>query len=997
MSSNCSIKLHDRVKQISNTEGTGNMALHSSVDGFLNFGNVYSHQDTVFYGISDGINFEIGSGIFLRADFDGSDAITVDQINRKAFTSSATDSGIVNFPSGAKEVFVTYAATHAVFHGSGINSFSPPDNSGIVFWGCDNILDYDSNFVWDKDNKYLGIRKSSPTHGIELGGDGTAQSMVKASGFVVGSTGIHFPSGNGLDASYSGGVQYKHFIPNSLAEVNVSSVLELSGAVKEIIWFKKQSSGQVFAGPSSGLADGYPNFRSLNINDAPFVTTLSGVLGTRILATGNAVMSDIINVSGNLNTSNSNIITSLETASGLLNSGISITSGVITANVLRNPLTNDLHLGGHALSGIGSLNIVGSGSFGNNLHVSGNIVADGSITSSGSLSVNGMTHNGLVRWEYPTKPLDNNITDFGYLRFYDETNGIAGIGVSTSSFNVGTSGTLNLRFIGQQVELARFDTAGNFIFNDGLRNCDFRVAGDTDSNLIFSDASTDKVGIGTNSPASKLHVFGSTTEEGSIISSTANSGSWAGLIIRDDKNINVGSFQFGNSGVGQGITTEFPYLARTIFLASRESGVALNLYQGRDRESGGSASVPFKPNNERILLDTDGNTTITAASGQNVTLSGEMILRPQPSPSGQTVRIGRHPSQATIKSIGSTITTNAGDLANRWMVIESSGQPLALNYFNNDDVRIAYGGGNVGIGTVSPGSNKLYVAGGPAVFDGGNFVVNQSGGNHDFRVEGDTDEYLIFADASLDSVGVGDSALSSQIKFNVRDNMELSTIGSSGVQRAVYLDLDHTLVANDNTGGPARLGGVDGSTTRYSIGISSDTGQNLSSGVRNSGYLMGMEANAKVTGSGYLHNAYGLRTFAGGHVPFPSSGHIQNSIGVYPRVLNLGSGTMHNAMGVYSVISAGSNGKIGNAYGVYLYPNGGTITSGNYGIYQQGTEDNYFGGTLDTASSGIRIRDDHTPASASADGFKGQIVWDANYIYICTATNTWKRAGLSTW
>ena len=153
MSSNCSIKLHDRVKQISNTEGTGNMALHSSVDGFLNFGNVYSHQDTVFYGISDGVNFEIGSGIFLRADFDGSDAITVDQINRKAFTSSATDSGIVNFPSGAKEVFVTYAATHAVFHGSGINSFSPPDNSGIVFWGCDNILDYDSNFVWDKDNK----------------------------------------------------------------------------------------------------------------------------------------------------------------------------------------------------------------------------------------------------------------------------------------------------------------------------------------------------------------------------------------------------------------------------------------------------------------------------------------------------------------------------------------------------------------------------------------------------------------------------------------------------------------------------------------------------------------------------------------------------------------------------------------------------------------------------------------------------------------------------
>ena len=997
MSSNCSIKLHDRVKQLSTTQGTGNMMLHSSVDGFLNFSNVYSHQDTIFYGISDGINFEIGSGIFLRADFDGSDSITVDQIKRNVFTSSATNSGIVDFPSGTKEVFVTYAATHAVFHGSGINSFSAPDNSGIVFWGCDNILDYDSNFIWDKDNKYIGIRKSSPTHGIELGGDGTAQSMVKASGFVVGTTGIHFPSGNGLDASYSGGIQYKHFIPNSLAEVNVSSVLELSGAVKEVIWFKKQSSAQVFAGPSSGLADGYPNFRSLNINDTPFVTTLSGVLGTRILTSGNSIMSDVINVSGNLNTSNSSVISSLETASGLLNSGISITSGVITSNVLRNPLTNDLHLGGHALSGIGSLNIVGSGSFGNNLHVSGNIVADGSITSSGSLSVNGMTHNGLVRWEYPTKPLDNNITDFGYLRFYDETNGIAGIGVSTSSFNIGTSGTLNLRFIGQQVELARFDTAGNFIFNDGLRNCDFRVAGDADSNLIFSDASVDFVGIGTASPASKLHVAGSTTEEGTIISSTANSGSWAGLIVRDDKNINVGSLQFGNSGVGQGSTIEYPHLARTLFVASRESGVPLNFYQGRDRESGGSASNPFMPNNRRILLDTDGNTTITAASGQNVILSGEMIVRPQPSPSGTTIRIGRHPSKPTIKSIGSETTTNAGDLANRWMVIESSGQPLALNYFNNDDVRIAYGGGNVGIGTIDPGSNKLHVNGGPAVFDGGNFVVNENGGNYDFRVEGDTDQYLIFADANRDSVGFGTSNPNTNIKVTVIETSDLTTHTPSGAKRGIFIDQDNTLTANDNTGGPSRVGGIDGSTTKYAIGMSVDNRLDVSSGVRNSGYVMGIDCVGVVNNSGYVQNSYGMRTYTGGGSEFHASGYITNAISLYSRVLNLASGTVHNAMGLYSTISAGSNGKIGNAYGVYLYPNAGTITSGNYGIYQQGTEDNYFGGTLDTASSGIRIRDDHTPASASADGFKGQIVWDANYIYICTATNTWKRAALSTW
>lgn len=39
----------------------------------------------------------------------------------------------------------------------------------------------------------------------------------------------------------------------------------------------------------------------------------------------------------------------------------------------------------------------------------------------------------------------------------------------------------------------------------------------------------------------------------------------------------------------------------------------------------------------------------------------------------------------------------------------------------------------------------------------------------------------------------------------------------------------------------------------------------------------------------------------------------------------------------------------------------------------------------------------HTPASAIAAGIAGEIAWDASYIYICTATNTWKRVAISTW
>lgn len=52
---------------------------------------------------------------------------------------------------------------------------------------------------------------------------------------------------------------------------------------------------------------------------------------------------------------------------------------------------------------------------------------------------------------------------------------------------------------------------------------------------------------------------------------------------------------------------------------------------------------------------------------------------------------------------------------------------------------------------------------------------------------------------------------------------------------------------------------------------------------------------------------------------------------------------------------------------------------------------------LDVNGNTIRIRTAQTPASATATGTQGQIAWDANYIYVCTATNTWKRAALSTW
>ena len=37
------------------------------------------------------------------------------------------------------------------------------------------------------------------------------------------------------------------------------------------------------------------------------------------------------------------------------------------------------------------------------------------------------------------------------------------------------------------------------------------------------------------------------------------------------------------------------------------------------------------------------------------------------------------------------------------------------------------------------------------------------------------------------------------------------------------------------------------------------------------------------------------------------------------------------------------------------------------------------------------------PANASSSGIAGTIRYDSSYVYICTATDTWKRVAISTW
>jgi len=54
-------------------------------------------------------------------------------------------------------------------------------------------------------------------------------------------------------------------------------------------------------------------------------------------------------------------------------------------------------------------------------------------------------------------------------------------------------------------------------------------------------------------------------------------------------------------------------------------------------------------------------------------------------------------------------------------------------------------------------------------------------------------------------------------------------------------------------------------------------------------------------------------------------------------------------------------------------------------------------GSVVISSSQLRMATTKTPSSATDTGVAGSICRDENYIYVCTATNTWKRAAIATW
>jgi hypothetical protein len=126
---------------------------------------------------------------------------------------------------------------------------------------------------------------------------------------------------------------------------------------------------------------------------------------------------------------------------------------------------------------------------------------------------------------------------------------------------------------------------GTFVFNESSADVDFRIEGNGDANLFFSDAGNDRIGIKTSSPSTELHVVGGVKATGAIDFDGGGftfNDSGASVDFRAETNTLTHAFFVDGSADKIGIGTDSPTSALVTVSQANTSGAIACLTLDQD-------------------------------------------------------------------------------------------------------------------------------------------------------------------------------------------------------------------------------------------------------------------------------------------------------------------------------------------------------------------------------------------------------------------------------
>jgi hypothetical protein len=126
---------------------------------------------------------------------------------------------------------------------------------------------------------------------------------------------------------------------------------------------------------------------------------------------------------------------------------------------------------------------------------------------------------------------------------------------------------------------------GSFVFNESSADLNFRIEGNGDANLFFTDAGNDRVGIKTASPSTELHVVGGVKATGGIDFDGGGftfNDSGASVDFRAETNTLDDAFFIDGSADKIGFGTETPANALVEINQSKTSGAIACLSLDQD-------------------------------------------------------------------------------------------------------------------------------------------------------------------------------------------------------------------------------------------------------------------------------------------------------------------------------------------------------------------------------------------------------------------------------